>query len=46
MKLIGCQNAKWISINDFDEIDFLEMNFPVVQVLKRQIESNILSADF
>jgi 8-oxo-dGTP diphosphatase len=35
--LIGCQDARWISSDEFDDMNFLKANRPVVRLLQSRV---------
>ncbi|HNH83910.1 MAG TPA: (deoxy)nucleoside triphosphate pyrophosphohydrolase [Acidobacteriota bacterium] len=37
LELIGCQAARWITVNEFPKVDFLQANLPVVEILKARV---------
>lgn len=39
LQLIGCQDARWISVDGFQEVDFLHANLPVVKILQQRVRT-------
>lgn len=37
LELIGCQDARWITVNEFPKVDFLQANLPVVEILQARV---------